>query len=55
MTPILRRMQEPSTLGGLAVLALFARARWPEWGAALDAVAAVLGGGAVVLPERGIR
>lgn len=52
---VLRRMQEPSTLGGLAVLALFARARWPEYAAVLDGLAAVLGGGAVVLPERGMR
>lgn len=51
----LQRMKEPSTLGGLAVLALFARARWPEYAAVLDSLAAVLGGGAVVLPERGIR
>lgn len=50
---VFKRLQEPSTLGGLAVLALFARARWPEYAALLDGVAAVLGGGAVVLPERG--
>ena len=34
------------------VLALLARARWPQYGEAIDAAALVLSGGAVALPER---
>lgn len=49
---VVKRAGEPSTWAGLAVLALLARARWPQYAEAIDAGALVLSGGAVALPER---
>jgi hypothetical protein len=53
MHTILARAKEPSTLAGLSMLAVFLRLKFPAYAPVLDSLAAVLGGGAVVLPERG--
>lgn len=53
MNRLFDRAKEPSTLAGLSLLAMFLRLKFPAYAPVLDGVAAVLGGGAVVLPERG--
>lgn len=54
MDIIKARLREPSTWAGLGVLALQAgKLIAPQWSGAFDVVAMLLGGGAVVAPERG--
>lgn len=48
-----KRFGESSTYAGLGVLTMLASTAFPQYAAIIQAVAGVLGAGAVVVPEKG--